>query len=346
MNKGKVLVTGSAGFIGSAVAERMASAGYEVTGIDNLNSYYTPQLKIVRLKRGGFPFDKLDEIKEKKEYPSAKKNLAFIRGDISDLSFMEKLFENKKFDIVINLAAQAGVRYSIENPFSYLHSNIEGFLVLLECARHHKPSHFIYASSSSVYGGNKKTPFSESDNVDHPVSLYAASKKSNELMAEVYSHLYDFPTTGLRFFTVYGPYGRPDMAPMLFAEAISGDKPIKVFNNGDMLRDFTYIDDIVEGVIKVAEKEPEKSDSSKVYNIGCGHPESLLEFISLIEKELGKKAIKEMLPMQPGDVPVTYADTTLLEHDYGYSPTTTLSEGIHKFIVWFKKYKDTFHKNL
>lgn len=332
---GKVLITGAAGFIGSALAERMASTGYEVTGVDSLNTYYSPELKVARLNRGGFTFGSVSEIEDKKEYVNRDGRITFIKCDICDLSFMERLFKEKKFDIVVNLAAQAGVRYSIENPFSYLHSNIEGFLVLLECARHHKPSHFIYASSSSVYGGNEKTPFSERDNVDHPVSLYAASKKSNELMANVYSHLYGFPTTGLRFFTVYGPYGRPDMAPMLFAEAISNGKPIKVFNNGIMRRDFTYIDDIIEGVMKVAARTPSDPHSAEVYNIGCGHPEELSEFISLIEKELGCVAEKEMLPMQPGDVPVTYADTTRLEKEFGYSPSTPLAEGIHRFIRWF-----------
>lgn len=327
----KILITGAAGFIGSALAERLAADGCFVTGIDNINAYYSRELKLSRLCRGGFSFSDIEGIEEWETYKSdILPNLTFIRGDITEKDRILDLFAKEKFDIIINLAAQAGVRYSIENPFSYLHNNIEGFLVLLEAARRHKPHHFIYASSSSVYGGNSKVPFSESDFVDNPVSLYAASKKSNELMAHVYSNLYGFPTTGLRFFTVYGPYGRPDMAPMLFSDAILEGRPIKVFNNGDMSRDFTYIDDIVEGVVKVVESYPEDS-SSKIYNIGCGHPESLMNFIGVLEKALGKKAIKEMYPMQPGDVKQTYADTTALERDFGYAPSTSLEEGIRKF---------------
>lgn len=328
----KILITGAAGFIGSALAERLAADGCRVVGIDNINAYYSRELKLARLRRGGFSFSDIEDIEEWKPYKSRLfPDFFFMRADITEKDKIFDLFGKENFDIIINLAAQAGVRYSLENPFSYLHNNIEGFLVLLEAARCHKPEHFIYASSSSVYGGNSKVPFSESDRVDSPVSLYAASKKSNELMAQVYSHLYGFPTTGLRFFTVYGPYGRPDMAPMLFSDAILEGRSIKVFNNGEMSRDFTYIDDIVEGVVKVVANNPTDSSAARIYNIGCGHPESLLRFISLLEEALGKKAVKEMYPMQPGDVKQTYADTSALERDFGYAPSTTLEEGIRRF---------------
>lgn len=336
----KILITGSAGFIGSALAEKLAERGHEVIGIDNLNSYYSPLLKTERLRRGGFRFASPEEIEKKKEYASdIHPSLTFIRSDITDREDMERLFAEKRFDCVINLAAQAGVRYSIENPFTYMKNNMEGFLVLLECARHYSPKHFIYASSSSVYGGNTKTPFSEDDNVDNPVSLYAATKKSNELMACVYSRLYGFPCTGLRLFTVYGPYGRPDMAPMLFSDAILKGEKIKVFNHGDMMRDFTYIDDITEGVAVIAERGPLKGKENVVYNIGRGHAENLLYFINLLEKEFGKDALKEMLPMQPGDVPLTFADTSRLQADYGYAPSVPLEEGVRRFAEWRKNMK-------
>lgn len=336
----KILITGSAGFIGSALAEKLAGRGHEVIGIDNLNSYYSPLLKTARLRRGGFSFVSPEEIEDKKQYASdIHPSLFFIKTDITDREDMKRLFAEKRFDCVINLAAQAGVRYSIENPFTYMKNNMEGFLVLLECARHNPPKHFIYASSSSVYGGNSKTPFSEDDRVDSPVSLYAATKKSNELMACVYSRLYEFPCTGLRFFTVYGPYGRPDMAPMLFSDAILKGEKIKVFNHGDMMRDFTYIDDITEGVAVIAEKGPLKKNGSVVYNIGRGHAENLLYFIRLLEKEFGKEAPKEMLPMQPGDVPLTFADTSRLQTDYGYAPSVPLEEGVRRFAEWRKNKK-------
>ena len=270
-------------------------------------------------------------------HPSFK----FIKGDIADRELMPRLFEDEKFDKVVNLAAQAGVRYSIENPFAYVDSNLVGFANILECCRHNGTKHLVYASSSSVYGGNKKVPFSEEDKVDNPVSLYAATKKANELMASCYTKLYGFPATGLRFFTVYGPWGRPDMAPILFATAIRDGKPIKVFNNGDMMRDFTYVDDIVEGIIRVLDSKgneaPKEGETlHAVYNIGCSNPVKLMDFIDTIEEAMGKKAEKIMMPMQPGDVYQTYADTTRLEQDMGYKPHVSLKEGISEFIGWFK----------
>lgn len=251
---------------------------------------------------------------------------------------MERLFAEEKFDAVMNLAAQAGVRYSIENPMAYVESNLVGFVTLLECARRHPVRHFVYASSSSVYGGNTKTPFSEDDRVDNPVSLYAATKKSNELMANVYSKLYGVPTTGLRFFTVYGPWGRPDMAPMLFSDAIMSGKPIKVFNNGDLSRDFTYVEDIVAGVTRVIDSAPAGEIPSEVYNIGCGHPMQLMDFIRTLEEALGRKAVMEMLPMQPGDVYTTYADTRKLEEQMGYRAKVELPEGVDRFAKWYLEY--------
>ena len=261
----------------------------------------------------------------------------FIEMDIADRKALPGLFETENFDAVVNLAAQAGVRYSIENPWAYVDSNLVGFVNILECCRHFPVQHLVYASSSSVYGGNEKTPFSEEDKVDNPVSLYAATKKSNELMASCYCKLYGIRATGLRFFTVYGPWGRPDMSPMLFASAISEGRPIKVFNNGDMMRDFTYIDDIIEGVVRVLDKAPAMHE---VYNIGCSNPVKLMDFISEIEGALGRPAEKSMLPMQPGDVYQTYADTTKLERDMGYKPSVTLHEGIGHFIEWYKSEKN------
>lgn len=320
----KILVTGAAGFIGFHLAKRLLERGDEIVGIDNMNDYYTPKLKEARLA-------------QIVNHPSFK----FVKGDIADRELMPRLFEDEKFDKVVNLAAQAGVRYSIENPFAYVDSNLVGFANILECCRHNGTKHLVYASSSSVYGGNKKVPFSEEDKVDNPVSLYAATKKANELMASCYTKLYGFPATGLRFFTVYGPWGRPDMAPILFATAIRDGKPIKVFNNGDMMRDFTYVDDIVEGIIRVLDSKgneaPREGETlHAVYNIGCSNPVKLMDFIDTIEEAMGKKAEKIMMPMQPGDVYQTYADTTRLEQDMGYKPHVSLKEGIGEFIGWFK----------
>lgn len=316
----KVLVTGAAGFIGFHLSRRLLDRGDEVVGIDNLNDYYPVILKEARLAELS-PYEKF----------------RFIRMDISDREALPALFGEEKFDCVVNLAAQAGVRYSIENPWAYVDSNLVGFVNILECCRHFPVGHLVYASSSSVYGGNEKTPFSEEDKVDSPVSLYAATKKADELMAACYSKLYGIPATGLRFFTVYGPWGRPDMSPVLFASAIMEGRPIKVFNNGDMMRDFTYIDDIIEGVVRVMDKAP---SGSEVYNIGCSRPVRLRDFISEIEMACGRPAEKIMMPMQPGDVYQTYADTSKLERDFGYRPGVTLHEGISKFIDWYKSDKN------
>ena len=320
------LVTGAGGFIGFYLAKRLLDAGARVIGYDSMNDYYDVSLKEDRLnilvENGGDKF-------------------TFIRGNIADKDLVFKTFEDYKPDIVVNLAAQAGVRYSIENPAAYVESNLVGFFNILEACRNYPVEHLVYASSSSVYGGNIKVPFSTDDKVDHPVSFYAATKKSNELMAYSYSKLYGIKSTGLRFFTVYGPYGRPDMAAFLFANAIMKDEPIKVFNNGDMKRDFTYIDDIIEGLINVlpnAPKEDENGVNYKVYNIGNNEPQDLMTFISTIEKSLGKEAKKVLLPMQPGDVKVTYADVTDLMNDFGFKPSTSIEEGIGKFAKWFKEY--------
>lgn len=348
----KILVTGFAGFIGNALGLRLAAAGHEVTGIDNINSYYDPRLKIERLRRSGIDVDSARGLamavpatgsrREAVSYPdlpwgvplgsSLWPGLRFMRLDITSREGLQMLFASFRPEVVVNLAAQAGVRYSIESPHSYIESNIDGFANLLECCRHNATRHLVYASSSSVYGANTKVPFAESDRVDSPVSLYAATKKSNEMMAAAYSRLYGFKTTGLRYFTVYGPWGRPDMAPMLFSDAILEGRPIKVFNHGDMSRDFTYIDDIVEGTARVAEGSPE--GKAPVYNIGCGHPESLMLFITELERAIGGEARKEMLPMQPGDVATTWADTSLLTRDYGYQPRVGLHEGIARFAEW------------
>ncbi|MCR5352648.1 MAG: NAD-dependent epimerase [Bacteroidales bacterium] len=310
----KVLVTGAAGFIGFYLVQRLLDRGDEVVGIDNLNDYYPVSLKEARLAqvRSG--------------------RFRFVRMDLADREALPALFAAERFDAVVNLAAQAGVRYSVENPWAYVDSNLVGFVNVLECCRHYPVRHLVYASSSSVYGGNEKTPFSEEDRVDDPVSLYAATKKSCELMAACYSRLYGIRATGLRFFTVYGPWGRPDMSPMLFASAILAGRPIKVFNHGDMRRDFTYIDDIVEGVVRVLDRVPA---SHEIYNIGCGSPVRLMDFIAELERALGREAQKEWLPMQPGDVYQTYADTAKLERDLGYKPGVTLREGIRRFVDWY-----------
>jgi len=331
----KVLVTGAAGFIGSHVCIRLLERGDTVVGLDNLNDYYDVGLKEARLARF-----------------SEHEQFHFIKLDLSDRPAMEALFDAHKFDQVINLAAQAGVRYSLENPHAYIDSNIVGFLNVLEGCRHHKIKHLVYASSSSVYGANEAQPFSVHDNVDHPLSLYAASKKSNELMAHSYAHLYGIPTTGLRFFTVYGPWGRPDMAPFLFTDAISKGRPIKVFNHGKMKRDFTYIDDIVEGVIRTLDhtvqknidwdgKLPDPASSRapwKVYNIGNSTPVSLMRFIEVIESALDKKAEKVFLPMQPGDVHETSADVGALIDAVGFQPSTPLEQGMKAFVSWYNDY--------
>lgn len=327
----KVLVTGAAGFIGNFVAEHLCARGDEVVGIDNINDYYDTSLKHDRLIR-------LDGIQ----------NFKFLKIDLNDDCSLQEMFDIEKFDAVVHLAAQAGVRYSLENPKAYIESNIVGFGNILELCRNFYIKHLVYASSSSVYGANKKIPFSTSDSVDQPVSLYAASKKSNELMAYTYSHLFRVPTTGLRFFTVYGPWGRPDMAPFLFTNAILKNEPIKVYNNGKMQRDFTFVDDIVDGVIKVLDEVPttgpcsgDTTDSHppyKIYNIGNSSPIELEHFIACLENSIGKKAIKDYLPMQPGDVVRTYADVSDLERDIGYKPSTELAIGVQKFVAWFKDY--------
>jgi UDP-glucuronate 4-epimerase len=333
----RILVTGAAGFIGFHTCLKLVNLGHEVYGIDNINDYYDPKLKFDRLNELGF--NEAESKLFKKEVKSTKfKHLRFSRIDLVDDENINLLFKQEQFEVVCNLAAQAGVRYSIENPKAYIDSNISGFLNILEGCRNHKVKHLVYASSSSVYGENKKVPFETIDNVDHPISLYAATKKSNELMAHTYGHLYGFKTTGLRFFTVYGPWGRPDMAYYLFAEAISNNNSIKVFNNGQMERDFTYIDDIVSGVTKIIIKNIEKREHYKIYNIGNNKTESLQDFITTIEQVLGKKAIKEMYPMQQGDVPKTFADISELIKDYKYSPSTDIKLGIQSFINWYKTY--------
>ena len=329
----KYLVTGAAGFIGNFVSERLCEEGHDVIGLDNLNDYYDANLKLARLNR-------LDKFT----------NFTFVKMDVADREAIAKLFEEQKFNRVIHLAAQAGVRYSIENPMAYIDANLVGMATILEGCRHNKVEHLVYASSSSVYGMNEKMPFSTEDAVDHPVSLYAATKKSSELMAHSYSHLYNIPTTGLRFFTVYGPWGRPDMAPFLFTDAIVNDRQIKVFNHGKMKRDFTYIDDIVEGVIRIQNVIPTRDENNtntspasskapyKIFNIGNNEPIALMRFIESIEKATGKIADKEYLPMQAGDVPATYADIDSLQIEVGFKPATDIDYGMQQFVDWFKKY--------
>lgn len=312
----KVLLTGVAGFIGMHSAQRLLARGDEVIGVDNLNPYYPVQLKK----------DRLAQLKHPK--------LRFHELDVADAAALRRLFEQEKPERVLHLAAQAGVRYSLENPAAYIQTNLVGFANLLECCRSHPPQNLVYASSSSVYGSNTELPWSESQNVDHPVSLYAATKKSNELMAHVYSHLYGLNTTGLRFFTVYGPWGRPDMSPMIFANAIVQGKPIPVFNHGDMQRDFTYVDDIVEGTLRVLDKPIRYA----VYNIGNHQPVNLLDYIAALERAFGKEAKLEMKPMQPGDVKATYADTSALQKAVGFAPSTPLDTGLARFADWFKQY--------
>ena len=338
----KVLVTGAAGFIGSLCAKLLTERGDTVVGIDNINDYYDRGLKRYHLASWG-----IDEMPEdfgrRVQSSSAHGEGAFIRMDLTDKPALDRLFETEHFDGVINLAAQAGVRYSIQNPYAYLESNLHGFLNILEACRNYGVGHLVYASSSSVYGLNEKVPFSEDDIVVSPVSLYAASKKSNELMAHAYAKLYGIPSTGLRYFTVYGPAGRPDMAPMLFATAISKGEPIKVFNHGRMMRDFTYVDDIATGTLQVLDHVPQPDQCphgvpTRVYNIGCSQPVMLMDFIREIERNLGREAEKIYLPMQQGDVTQTYADTTRLEREIGYKPRVSLPEGMARFIAWFKEY--------
>lgn len=318
----KILVTGAAGFIGAHLCSKLSNENFEVIGIDNMNNYYDINLKKDRLK-----------------YFSRENQFKFIKLDITNRENLDKLFNEENFDVVINLAAQAGVRYSIDNPDTYIDSNIYGFYNILECCRKYPVSHLLYASSSSVYGGNEKVPFSENDSVDNPVSLYAATKKSNELMAYAYSNLYKIRTTGLRFFTVYGPWGRPDMAYFSFSNNIIEGKPIKVFNSGNMERDFTYIDDVVESVSRLVNKPPLNDKVPyRVLNIGNNNPEKLMDFINYLEKNLGINAKKEFLPMQPGDVMKTYANTMLLENLIDFKPQVNLENGISKFSQWYKEY--------
>lgn len=343
MNKRKVLVTGAAGFIGAFLCKRLVEdGGWEIVGLDNLNSYYDPGIKRARL-------DMLHDA-------DADGRFTFVRGDLCDAALVERLFAEHQFDVVVNLAAQAGVRYSIENPRAYIESNVVGFFNILEACRHHPVKHLVYASSSSVYGGNKKVPFSEGDMVDSPVSLYAATKKSNELMAAAYSKLYSIPATGLRFFTVYGPMGRPDMAYFGFTDKLLRGESIKIFNMGDCKRDFTYVEDIVEGVSRVMANPPavEMGEDGlpmaahRVYNIGNSDPVQLLEFVDTLQRVLVEEGVlpsgydfeahRELVPMQPGDVPVTYADTSALERDTGFRPATPLEDGLREFARWYKGY--------
>ncbi|MFH0725211.1 MAG: NAD-dependent epimerase [Pseudomonadota bacterium] len=330
-----VLVTGAAGFIGNHLSERLLRDGAHVTGVDNLNDYYDVGLKKDRLRR-------LESFE----------NFSLIKASLEDKNQLEEIFKGTAFDVVVNLAAQAGVRYSLTNPQAYVDANIVGFVNILECCRHYRVKHLVFASSSSVYGANTNMPFSVHDNVDHPVSLYAATKKANELMAHTYSHLFSLPCTGLRFFTVYGPWGRPDMALFLFTKAILEGKPIKVFNRGQMRRDFTYIDDIVEGVVRVMGRLPEPNPTwsgdhpdpgtsyapYKIYNIGNNQPVELTRFIETIENVIGKKAEKELMDLQPGDVPATYANVDDLMTDVGFKPATSIETGIEKFVEWYKEY--------
>jgi UDP-glucuronate 4-epimerase len=332
MPNDKVLVTGAAGFIGFHVARQLLAIGREVVGADSINAYYDPKLKEARL-----------------ELLKRDPKFSFVKHDLADRAASSVLFEQHRFPIVIHLAAQAGVRYSLQNPYAYVDANIDGFINVLEGCRHNGCRHLVFASSSSVYGANTKLPFSVRDNVDHPISLYAASKKANELMAHAYSHLYRIPATGLRFFTVYGPWGRPDMAMFIFAKAILAGEPIRLFNNGAMRRDFTYIDDVSQAIVRLIDRPPQgqsgppadpatSSAPWKIYNVGNNRPEDLMDVVSLLEKKFGRTAIKEMLPMQPGDVEATYADTAELERDIGFRPSTPIGEGVARFAKWYREY--------
>lgn len=344
----KILVTGAAGFIGYHLCERLLKDGHAVLGLDNINDYYEPELKYARLREIGIEKREAEKFGNISNSNIHGKRLKFIRLNLEDRKNLPELFEKFNFDIVCNLAAQAGVRYSLENPNAYIDSNISGFLNILECCRQNNIDRLIYASSSSVYGNSTKVPFEESDIVNQPISLYAATKLSNELMAHTYSHLFNFQTVGLRFFTVYGPWGRPDMAMLLFTDAIYNNKPIEVFNVGNLARDFTYIDDIIEGINSTIINNSKIEKQSKVYNIGNSKPIKLLDFIEALENELGKKAEKILLPMQPGDVDQTWASTEKLEKDYKYQSKTSICEGIEKFVDWYRKYyvvKDNLSSN-
>ena len=336
----KILVTGAAGFIGYHLCEKLIAIGHNVIGLDNINNYYDVNLKLARLKKLGISENVIEynKLKTSKLYGD---QFYFIKMKLEDQEKLPLLFENQSFDIVCNLAAQAGVRHSIEKPMKYIESNIVGFVNLLECVRNAKVGKLVYASSSSVYGMNKKVPFSTKDNVDHPISMYAATKKSNELMAHTYSHLFGIESIGLRFFTVYGPWGRPDMAMFLFTDAIFNDKPIKIFNNGNLSRDFTYIDDIIEGMVTLIHKEKKKKRKYSLYNIGNNKPVKLMDFIEAIEKATGKIARKEMYPMQPGDVEKTWANVDPLKSEFGYTSNTSVKNGVEKFVEWYKTYYET-----
>jgi len=338
----KILVTGAAGFIGFHTVKHFAEKGNRVVGIDNINNYYDVELKYARLAETGIRKELIQNHQsiQSTEYP----NYRFIKADLQDKVLIDKLFADEHFDGICHLAAQAGVRHSIDNPYAYINSNIIGFMNILEACRFHPVQHLVYASSSSVYGMNKKVPYSESDKVDSPVSLYAASKRSNELMAHAYSKLYNIPTTGVRFFTVYGPWGRPDMAPFLFMDSIINQKPIKVFNYGKLSRDFTYIDDIIEGLAAIIGKVPTAEIPYEIYNIGNGNPVKLFNLIAAIENATGQKAIKRMLEMQDGDVFQTNADTRKLEHDLNYKPSTSIQEGINQLYSWYLFYTRRFEK--
>jgi UDP-glucuronate 4-epimerase len=350
ISKQKILVTGTAGFIGFHLAKKLLERGDEVIGLDNINDYYDVKLKYARLDELGIDKNQLEDNKLiiSKKYPKHR----FVKMDLSDTKSIYKLFETESFDAVCNLAAQTGVRYSLENPHAYIDSNIKGFMNILEACRHNNVKNLSYASSSSVYGLNSSDLFKTSAHTEHPISLYAATKKSNEMMAHTYSHLYDIRTTGLRFFTVYGPWGRPDMAPMLFADAILNDRAIKVFNHGNLSRDFTYVDDIVDGIIKVIDNPAKKTEDFdaqnpnpaissapyRIYNIGNNSPVQLLDFIETLEESIGIKAKKDFLPMQAGDVVSTYADISDLIKDFDYRSNTNLKDGIKEFVLWYKKF--------
>lgn len=332
----KILVTGAAGFIGSYAVKALLAQGHEVVGLDAINTYYDVRLKYARLADAGIECDRIEEKRRVTSHRFA--HYHFVKLDLTDRAGLAELFETEQFEVVINLAAQAGVRYSIENPYAYIESNVMGFLNILENCRHHPVRHLVFSSSSSVYGANEKVPYAEDDQVDTPLSLYAATKKSDELMAYAYSQLYGIPVTGVRFFTVYGPWGRPDMAPYLFMDAVMKGDPIQVFNHGEMHRDFTYIDDIIEGLMKIVDCPCAEAVPYRIYNIGHSVPVDLLRFISIIEQTTGQRAEKQLRPMQPGDVVCTYADTSRLQRDFGYRPTTTIEEGIRRFYEWYVEY--------
>ena len=334
----KILVTGAAGFIGFHLCKKLLNEGHEVVGLDNINNYYSQDLKLARLAELGLSRSSGLEYNQKFK-SEIHKNFSFVKMNIEDRENLPLLFKAEKFEIVCNMAAQAGVRYSLENPETYIDSNIVGFANVLECCRNNLIRHLVYASSSSVYGQNKKIPFATEDRVDEPISLYAATKRSNELMAYTYSHLYGMKVTGLRFFTVYGPWGRPDMAMFLFTNAISNGEILKVFNEGNLERDFTFIDDIVDGIIAVVQNNSENSNSKyNLYNIGNSKPINLLNFIEEIEKQVGLKAIKKLMPMQPGDVEKTWADSDPLMKDFGYAPKIQIEEGVERYLDWFRSY--------